>query len=174
MPTFTIDWGAITAITTTIGGVLIAYIAYRQKQIDNKLEKDRLEAKERQEMLDRNLELARIEKDKQGKRLRRVGRMTKEIVKKTDVQTKMIDDTCRAVDEVKKQTNGMTERLVAAEAHKSRLEGRVEGAAEAKATAEVVAAVVKEAVKEATLPTPPQPVVVTNSEPIPVTDEGRA
>lgn len=114
-----------TFITTTLGGVLIAWIAYKQRQADKQAE---IRAKE----IAADLEVAKLAAAKQGKRTRHIARRAKQIEAKTD-------DTLRQVEAVKKQTNGMQEQLLKEVESRARQEGIAHGSATA----------IKEAAKEA-------------------------
>lgn len=109
----------LSLITTTIGGIMIAYIAYKQsgvalkqKEMDAKLELAKIEAKKASE----NAEIARLEAEQTRVEARKRGakqsRRVQALVHKTDDQTRILEDTKQHVAKLETQTNGMNERLI--------------------------------------------------------------
>ncbi len=135
-----VDWNQLMAlaslVTTTLGGVLIAYIALRQRGIDAKLEIARLEA---------------------AKRDRRRGRQIKKLATETEVQTDIIK-------EVRTQTNGMRKEAEERAHRDGKAAGVSEAAEVAKAVAvEVAKTVAKEIVPQPVMIANKEPIQVHDS-----------
>jgi hypothetical protein len=139
-------------ITTTIGGCVLAYMAYKQRKIEA------------------DLELARLEAVKAAKNSRRTNRNVKSLSAKTDAQTEILTGTQQDVVKLKEQTNGMQERLLKEAASRAHAEGKAEGVVHGKEIAEDVAKNVAAALaaNAPQSPPPPQQVEVVNQNPLPV------
>lgn len=146
----------LSLITTTIGGGVIAWLAYKQSQVA--LGQKKIEA---------DLELARLEA---AKRNRRTLKNVKSLNAKQDAQTEILTGTKTTIEKLEKQTNGMQERLLKEAESRAHAEGKAAGVIHGKEMAEEVAAkVAKEVIANTShSPAPPQQVEVVNQTPVPV------